>query len=64
MLISGMRPRSEDFYRSAAEFDHGKNKDHAMPKIGAVGSGKRTFNTLMDILMSDEALNGDLNINI
>lgn len=64
MLMSNVRPQSEDFYRSATEFDQGKNKDHTIPKIGVVGSGKHAFRTLMDMLMSDEALNEDLKINI
>ena len=62
MLISDMRPRSEDFYKSTEEFCNDKN--HATLVIGIIGGGRRHLSTLMDILMSDEAINGDLNINI
>ena len=62
MLMSNMRPHIDDFYKSTEELCNDKN--HTMPVIGIIGDGRRHLSTLIDILMSDDALNEDIKINI
>ena len=62
MLMSNMRPHSDDFYKSTEELCNDKN--HATPVIGIIGDGRRYLSTLIDALMSDDALNEDIKINI
>ena len=62
MLMSNMRPYSDDFYKNTEELCNDKN--HATPVIGIIGGGRRHLSTLIDILMSDDALNEDIKINI
>ena len=61
MLMSNMRPHSDDFYKSTEELCNDKN--HTTPVIGIIGDGRRHLSTLIDILMSDDA-NEDIKINI
>ena len=62
MLMSNVRPHIDDFYKNTKELCNDKN--HTMPVIGIIDDGRRYLSTLIDTLMSGNALNEDIKINI
>lgn len=62
MLISNMHPYNDGFYKNTKELRNDKN--HATPVIGIIGDGRRHLSTLIDALISDDALNEDIKIDI